>query len=209
MACTWTQLASSEAITGRGGAGFCAAPDGAALFVIGGFSGKEMNDVFRYDIKTDAWTTVPSISNLASLPCISKWPDIWIRDVFCYRIPAPKGAGGSQPKQVSNASIKKVFTPLHLRLILIFQVLEDGNDAVEPFSVSSCGVLQISAGSVPTNLGRVNNANTSPFGGAALPSLAVGLGRTLPGVCCERACNKPVSRFIRSTTNTVWRSVVL
>ena len=44
----WRQLPTCDAITGRGGAGFAASPDGEALFVVGGFSGKEMNDVFRY-----------------------------------------------------------------------------------------------------------------------------------------------------------------
>ena len=29
----------------------------------------------------------------------SKWRNIWIRDVFCYRIPAFVGAGGPRPNQ--------------------------------------------------------------------------------------------------------------
>ena len=31
----------------------------------------------------------------------SKWRYLWIRDVFCFQIPAPLGAGGSQLKHVS------------------------------------------------------------------------------------------------------------
>ena len=31
---------------------------GCSIFVLGGFAGREMKDVHRYDLKSDAWTQV-------------------------------------------------------------------------------------------------------------------------------------------------------
>ena len=31
---------------------------GSSIFVLGGFAGREMKDVHRYDLKSDAWTQV-------------------------------------------------------------------------------------------------------------------------------------------------------
>ena len=48
----WVKLPDNgDMISGRGGAGFTYSIDLKSLFIIGGFSGKEMNDVFRYDIE--------------------------------------------------------------------------------------------------------------------------------------------------------------
>ena len=48
----WVKLPDNgDMISGRGGAGFTYSTDLKSLFIIGGFSGKEMNDVFRYDIE--------------------------------------------------------------------------------------------------------------------------------------------------------------
>ena len=40
---------------GRGGPGLVASSSGDALFVIGGFAGRELNDVHRFDLGTSAW----------------------------------------------------------------------------------------------------------------------------------------------------------
>jgi len=55
---TWQELPMCDAISGRGGAGFIGSSDGRSLFVVGGFSGKEMNDVFKYDIESKTWATI-------------------------------------------------------------------------------------------------------------------------------------------------------
>ena len=55
---TWTKLPDHEEIDGRGGAGFVAVPEHEMLYVIGGFAGKEMNDVFQYNLRTQVWQTV-------------------------------------------------------------------------------------------------------------------------------------------------------
>jgi N-acetylneuraminic acid mutarotase len=52
----WTQLPTHNAIKGRGGAGLAVSND--SLWVVGGFSGQEMNDVFKYDLSTQAWDAV-------------------------------------------------------------------------------------------------------------------------------------------------------
>ena len=54
---TWTQLPGHD-IGGRGGAGFVAVPSESALYVVGGFAGKEMNDVYRFNLDTQAWEGV-------------------------------------------------------------------------------------------------------------------------------------------------------
>ena len=53
---TWTAHPSCEELPGRGGPGFVASGDGSSLFVIGGFAGKEMNDVFCFDLATEKWS---------------------------------------------------------------------------------------------------------------------------------------------------------
>ena len=45
-------------IPGRGGAGFMPSNDGKYLFVVGGFAGKEMNDVYRYDIEAQTMSKI-------------------------------------------------------------------------------------------------------------------------------------------------------
>jgi hypothetical protein len=40
---------------GRGGPGLVASTSGDALFVIGGFAGRELNDVHRFDIASASW----------------------------------------------------------------------------------------------------------------------------------------------------------
>ena len=52
-----------DKISGRGGPGFTASADEKSLFVVGGFSGKEMNDVFRFDIERKQWEEVYSQDN--------------------------------------------------------------------------------------------------------------------------------------------------
>lgn len=55
----WTALPTGDGqIAGRGGAGFMASTDGKYLFVVGGFAGKEMNDVYRYDIEAQTMSTI-------------------------------------------------------------------------------------------------------------------------------------------------------
>lgn len=54
----WEKLPSFSKISGRGGAGFAKSSDNSKLFVVGGFSGVEMNDIFAYDIKTQAWSEI-------------------------------------------------------------------------------------------------------------------------------------------------------
>ena len=64
---TWTALPSASdaaaPVAGRGGAGFVASADGASLFVVGGFAGRETNDVHRFDIATAAWEQVLADGN--------------------------------------------------------------------------------------------------------------------------------------------------
>ena len=40
---------------GRGGPGLVASTTGDALFVIGGFAGRELNDVHRFEIASGSW----------------------------------------------------------------------------------------------------------------------------------------------------------
>ncbi len=53
----WTELAAPD-LAGRGGPGFACLPDTDDLVVIGGFAGKETNDVHRYDCSANAWIQV-------------------------------------------------------------------------------------------------------------------------------------------------------
>ena len=58
---SWTKLPTCETrIPGRGGAGFVNSSDSKSIFIVGGFAGKEMNDVFRYDIETQKYYEVCS-----------------------------------------------------------------------------------------------------------------------------------------------------
>ena len=54
----WEELPGCDEISGRGGPGFVQSSDGKSLFVVGGFSGREMNDVFQYSISSRSWTRV-------------------------------------------------------------------------------------------------------------------------------------------------------
>ena len=61
---TWTQLPSSSAISGRGGAEFIALGRDK-LLVLGGFSGKENSDVHAYDIAAQTWQQLASTTEAA------------------------------------------------------------------------------------------------------------------------------------------------
>ncbi|XP_013384298.1 nitrile-specifier protein 5 [Lingula anatina] len=50
----WEEMPCSEAILGRGGS--CITALGGAIYVTAGFSGKEMNDMHRFDIATRTWS---------------------------------------------------------------------------------------------------------------------------------------------------------
>ena len=75
---SWTKLPTCETrIPGRGGAGFVNSSDSKSIFIVGGFAGKEMNDVFRYDIETQKYYEVCSqddtnINNKLRFSSISK-----------------------------------------------------------------------------------------------------------------------------------------
>ena len=51
----WRRLASGE-MEGRGGTPLTLSPDGRALYVVGGFAGREMADIHRFDMETNTWT---------------------------------------------------------------------------------------------------------------------------------------------------------
>lgn len=57
----WEELPSSDAIKGRGGAGFVAGQSN--LWVIGGFTGKESSDIHRFDLIAGAWHQVEASSS--------------------------------------------------------------------------------------------------------------------------------------------------
>ena len=63
---SWEALPGYDSMLGRGGAGFV--EHGQELWVIGGFTGKESNEVFRFDLRNNTWETVhttqPEDSNL-------------------------------------------------------------------------------------------------------------------------------------------------
>lgn len=63
---TWTQLPTYDAITGRGGAGLAISSN--SLWVVGGFSGQEMNDVFKFDLTTQTWDAVADGEGEGYLP---------------------------------------------------------------------------------------------------------------------------------------------
>ncbi len=52
----WRTLPVHPPIAGRGGAGLVATP--AALYVIGGFAGAETNDMHRFDLSSETWTSL-------------------------------------------------------------------------------------------------------------------------------------------------------
>ena len=51
----WSRLPSGE-MEGRGGTPLALAQDGSALYVVGGFAGREMSDVHRFDIASRTWS---------------------------------------------------------------------------------------------------------------------------------------------------------
>ena len=42
-------------LQGRGGTPLTVSPDGSSLFVVGGFAGREMADIHRFDIASKTW----------------------------------------------------------------------------------------------------------------------------------------------------------
>ena len=57
---TWTRLETGP-MEGRGGTPLVATPAGD-LFVIGGFAGREMADIHKYNIATNKWETMAQVS---------------------------------------------------------------------------------------------------------------------------------------------------
>ena len=51
----WSQLPSGE-MEGRGGTPLALAPDESSLYVVGGFAGREMSDIHRFDIASKTWS---------------------------------------------------------------------------------------------------------------------------------------------------------
>ena len=51
----WSQLPSGE-MEGRGGTPLVITPDGSSLYVVGGFAGREMADIHRFDIASKTWS---------------------------------------------------------------------------------------------------------------------------------------------------------
>ena len=51
----WEELARHPTMRGRGGAGLAATRDGKQLFVIGGFTGQENGEVYRFDVAQNTW----------------------------------------------------------------------------------------------------------------------------------------------------------
>ena len=52
----WQSFPSLQSMLGRGGAGLFV--NGREAFVVGGFTGKESNDVFRFDFRNQGWESV-------------------------------------------------------------------------------------------------------------------------------------------------------
>ena len=59
---TWTRLETGP-MEGRGGTPLVATPAGD-LFVIGGFAGREMGDIHKYNISTNKWETMKEVRNI-------------------------------------------------------------------------------------------------------------------------------------------------
>jgi len=53
---------NNEAIKGRGGSSLVASSCGNKLFLLGGFAGKEMDDIHIYDLKKSAWTYLKDVT---------------------------------------------------------------------------------------------------------------------------------------------------
>ena len=49
-------------IKGRGGASLIASSCGTKLFLVAGFAGKEMDDIYIYDIKSKTWTYLKDVT---------------------------------------------------------------------------------------------------------------------------------------------------
>ena len=56
----WKRLPDPPNVEGRGGAVFEAAPDGRSLWLVGGFAGRETNDILKFDLDSQSWTRYPS-----------------------------------------------------------------------------------------------------------------------------------------------------
>eukprot|EP00039_Didymoeca_costata_P020835 m.342575 g.342575 ORF g.342575 m.342575 type:complete len:338 (-) comp21580_c0_seq1:78-1091(-) len=56
-------LSDNVTISGRGGPGFVGDAEGNFVSVVGGFSGKEMNDIFRYSLENKTWEQVYTNGN--------------------------------------------------------------------------------------------------------------------------------------------------
>eukprot|EP00960_Hanusia_phi_P057651 763623-Hanusia_phi.AAC.1 len=73
----WEAMPSSDKILGRGGASFV--HGGGQLFVVAGFSGKEMNDAHVFNVSTREWSEV----SLAGLRARSVCGDCCLGDFVC------------------------------------------------------------------------------------------------------------------------------
>ena len=57
---TWRQLADPPDVDGRGGPTLEASSDGKSLWLLGGFAGRETNDLLQFDLASETWRRVPS-----------------------------------------------------------------------------------------------------------------------------------------------------
>ena len=83
----WSQLPSGE-MEGRGGTPLALAQDGSSLYVVGGFAGREMADIHRFDIASKTWSKEEQVvgdshdyylimfSCPRSCPRVSVWPSV-------------------------------------------------------------------------------------------------------------------------------------
>ena len=83
----WSQLPSGE-MEGRGGTPLALAQDGSSLYVVGGFAGREMADIHRFDIASKTWSREEQVvedsrdyyfiifSCPRSCPRVSVWPSV-------------------------------------------------------------------------------------------------------------------------------------
>ena len=106
----WKKLKSDDRIAPRGGAGLCAfespneSVESSCLYVIGGFKGEEIDDVFKYDLNKNEWTQIQSLPRkLSVFACSAVNSDKWLIDGKRVRIlvhggeidPSTKGHNGA------------------------------------------------------------------------------------------------------------------
>ena len=69
----WKQLKSDDRIAPRGGSSLCSfessneAAEPSCLYLVGGFKGEELDDVFKYDLAQDVWTQESSMPRKLSV----------------------------------------------------------------------------------------------------------------------------------------------